>query len=595
MDISPRRPAISLKIRRHATLIVLVCAALLASRSAFAQLSQEGPKLVGSGVTGNAVQGFSVAVSADGNTAIVGAPADNNFAGAAWIWTRAGGVWTQQGAKLVGSGAVGGGEQQGSSVALSADGNTAIVGGPADDNFIGAAWIWTRAGGVWTQQGSKLVGSGAVGDAVQGQAVALSADGNTALVGGYNDDSGAGAVWVWTRSAALWTQQGAKLVAAGATGPAEQGTSVAIAADGNTAVVGGSADDNFIGAAWIWTRAGGVWTQRGAKLVGSDGVGGPNQGWAVSVSDDGTTIIVGAPGDNSGAGAAWVWTTSGATWIQQGSKLVGSGGSSANQGTSVSMAGDGNTAIVGGAGDNGGEGATWAWTRSAGLWTQRGSRMVGTGASGAAQQGWSAALSGDGITAVVGGFADNSGIGAAWIFLLAPPAVITHPASQTVAPGATATFTAAASGAQAVQWQKSLNGGASFQNISSATSTTYEFTTAASDSGTQLRAMFTNSSGTTTSDAGVLTVSFAPGILTQPASQTVAPGATATFTAAANGSPPPTVQWQVSTNGGTSFSDISGATSTTYSFTAAAADNGKQFRAVFTEQRRTRRRARPRP
>ena len=62
----------------------------------------------------------------------------------------------------------------------------------------------------------------------------------------------------------------------------------------------------------------------------------------------------------------------------------------------------------------------------------------------------------------------------------------------------------------------------------------------------------------------------------------MATGSTATFTAAASGSPTPTVQWQVSTNGGASFTDIVGATSTTYSFTVAAADNGKRFRAVFT-------------
>ena len=49
----------------------------------------------------------------------------------------------------------------------------------------GAAWVWTRSGGVWTQQGTKLVGTGAVGDADQGQSVSLSADGNTAIVGGW--------------------------------------------------------------------------------------------------------------------------------------------------------------------------------------------------------------------------------------------------------------------------------------------------------------------------------------------------------------------------------------------------------------------------
>ena len=75
---------------------------------------------------------------------------------------------------------------QGSSVALSADGNTAIGGGPGEG---GAVWIYTRNGGAWSQQGSKLVGSGAVGPAAQGISVALSADGNTAIVGGPQDAS----------------------------------------------------------------------------------------------------------------------------------------------------------------------------------------------------------------------------------------------------------------------------------------------------------------------------------------------------------------------------------------------------------------------
>src|ERR1700756_1245095 len=78
------------------------------------------------------------------------------------------------GTKLVGSGAVGN-AQQGQSVALSADGNTAIIGGNSDNSNAGAAWVFTRDGGVWSQQGNKLVGTGAVGTAQQGWSVALSA------------------------------------------------------------------------------------------------------------------------------------------------------------------------------------------------------------------------------------------------------------------------------------------------------------------------------------------------------------------------------------------------------------------------------------
>ena len=125
---------------------------------------------------GSIDQGASVALSADGNTAIVGGGSWWNLhigaTGAAWVFTRNSGVWTQQGSKLVGSGAVGN-ANQGESVALSADGNTAVVGGPKDNSDAGAAWVFARNSGVWTQH-AKLVGNGAVGEDSQG-AVALSA------------------------------------------------------------------------------------------------------------------------------------------------------------------------------------------------------------------------------------------------------------------------------------------------------------------------------------------------------------------------------------------------------------------------------------
>jgi FG-GAP repeat len=78
--------------------------------------------------------------------------------GAAWVFTRSGGVWHQQGGKLVGADATGS-ARQGWSVSLSGNGNTAIVGGPLDNSSFGAAWVYTRTAGVWTQQGSKLVGA----------------------------------------------------------------------------------------------------------------------------------------------------------------------------------------------------------------------------------------------------------------------------------------------------------------------------------------------------------------------------------------------------------------------------------------------------
>ncbi len=91
----------------------------------------------------------------------------------------------------------------------------------------------------------------------------------------------------------------------------------------------------------------------------------------------------------------------------------------------------------------------------------------------------------------------------------------------------------------------------------------------------------TNFNGSTSS--GVThTVNGSPVVTTPPNSQTVYSGSTATFTAAASGTPTPSVQWQVSTNGGASFTDFPGAISGTLSFVAQTTDNGKRFRAVFT-------------
>jgi len=390
---------------------------LILAHAAAAQFTQQGGKLVGTGAVGTARQARSVAISADGNTAIVGGYLDNSYAGATWVYTRSGGVWSQQGSKLVGNDTIGTNVQQGYSVAISSDGNTAIVGGYLDNSSVGAAWVYTRSGGVWSQQGSKLVGTGVVGTAWQGTSVAIAADGNTAIVGGFFDNSQAGAVWVYTRSGGVWSQQGSKLVGTGAVGAAWQGRSVAISADGNTAFVGGPSDNSSAGAVWVYTRSGGVWSQQGSKLVGTGAVGAAGQGGSVTISADGNTAIVGGYNDNSGAGAAWVYTRSGGVWTQQGSKLVGAGAVGASwQGNSVAISADGNTAFVGGPGDNSLAGAAWVYTRSGGVWSQQGTKLVGTGAVGAAWQGGSVAISGDGTTAIVGGPIDNSFAGAAWVF-----------------------------------------------------------------------------------------------------------------------------------------------------------------------------------
>src|SRR5262249_28412940 len=72
-----------------------------------------------------------------------------------------------------------------------------LVAGPNDNGGVGAAWIFRRSAGTWAQQGTKLVGSGAVGNAQQGYRVALSRGASTAVVGGIDDNNNTGETWVW--------------------------------------------------------------------------------------------------------------------------------------------------------------------------------------------------------------------------------------------------------------------------------------------------------------------------------------------------------------------------------------------------------------
>ncbi len=164
------------------------------------------------------------------------------------------------------------------------------------------------------------------------------------------------------------------------------------------------------------------------------------------------------------------------------------------------------------------------------------------------------------------------------------PSVTTQPSDQTVTAGATATFTAAASGnpTPSVQWMVSTDSGATFNDISGATSTTYSLTPTLAQNGDEFEAVFTNAAGSATTTAATLTVQAAPAVTTQPSDQTVTAGATATFTATASGNPTPSVQWMVSTDSGATFNDVPNATSASYSFIAAFAQNGEEFEAVFS-------------
>ena len=113
--------------------------------------------------------------------------------------------------------------------------------------------MFTRSvAGVWSQQGPKLTPTGEVGEGRFGVAVALSADGDTALIGALYDNGARGASWVFRRSGSTWTQEGGKLTGGGESGESEFGTNVALSADGATALIGGWRDNGGAGASWVF-------------------------------------------------------------------------------------------------------------------------------------------------------------------------------------------------------------------------------------------------------------------------------------------------------------------------------------------------------
>ena len=148
-----------------------------------------------------------------------------------------------------------------------------------------------------------------------------------------------------------------------------------------------------------------------------------------------------------------------------------------------------------------------------------------------------------------------------------PPTINLNPSNQTATAGQPTTFSAAANvvPAAAVQWQVSTNGGSSFSNVSGATSATLTVGSTVGDAKRlrirgdlqQLRGHGDDTS------AATLTVDYAPTVSVNPASQTVTAGQAATFSAAASANPAATVQWQVSSDGGSTFSNVSGAASAT--------------------------------
>lgn len=301
--------------------------------------------------------GRAVAVDGDGDMLLIGAPRAHSDAGAVWIYTLTGSTWTETSELLS---PVGGKGAFGRGVAVSRDGETVLVGAPqAGLSTGGEAWVFVQGGSTWEPLG-PLDGRGVASEGSFGRNVALSASGETALVGAPGIGQTQGAAWVFSAAGTDWSGSGARL-----TGSEESevgfGSSVALSGEGSTALVGAPADNGDVGAAWVFTNSGSGWSEAGSKLSGS-GAPGEEFGHGVALSGDGTHALVGAAGATGKRGDALLFENSGEGWGTAGARLAGgkSESGSALFGTSVALSLDGETMLAGGRADER-SGAAWVF------------------------------------------------------------------------------------------------------------------------------------------------------------------------------------------------------------------------------------------
>ncbi len=355
---------------------------------------------------GGAGDEFGRSVAVSGNTIIVGADGSNDSgenSGSAYVFVHSGAGWSQQ-AKLTADDAAAL-DIFGYSVSISGD--TAIVGAPWDDDKgdgSGSAYIFVRSGTAWSQQAKLTASDGAASDWF-GYSVAISGD--TAIVGAYGDDDNgdlSGAAYIFTRTGTAWSQQ-AKLTPGDGAGGDQFGCFVAI--DGDTVIVGAYGDDdkgNDSGAAYAFVRAGTSWSQQ-AKLTAIDGAALDSLGTTVDISGD--TAVISAHGDDDcgdGSGSAYVFVRNGTSWSQQ-ARLTPNDGATLDAFGFAAVSGD--TVIVGAHNDDDkgdSSGSAYIFTRNETSWSQEAKLTAGDGAAGD-HFGWSVALSGG--TAAVGALDDG--------------------------------------------------------------------------------------------------------------------------------------------------------------------------------------------
>jgi len=380
----------------------------------------------------------SVGISKTGNTAVIGALGDEDpngdFAGSAYVFSRDGGEWNQQ-AKLAADDGDND-DQFGSSVAVSGSGDTAVIGA----NTLGfrgnfdygseSAYVFSWDGGEWNQRAKFAAGDGNDGF---GSSVGISGDGDTAVIGAPTDEDPngpqGGSAYVFSRDGGEWNQQ-AKLAADDGDGYKSFGTSVELSESGDTVVIGARQDSSpnghEAGSAYVFSRDGREWNQQ-AKLAADDGDNDDQFGSSVAVSGSGDTAVIGAKHDEDPngtiAGSVYVFHQNGREWSQQVKLAADDGNDYDELGFSVSVSWDGNVVMIGSVGDedpNGDNaGSAYVFGQDGDEWSQQAKLAADDGDNGDSF-GSSLMISGSGDTAVIGAPNDEDpngdSAGSAYVF-----------------------------------------------------------------------------------------------------------------------------------------------------------------------------------
>ena len=310
---------------------------------------------VGSDIDGEASNdwsGYSVSLSSDGSILAISARHNNgngSNSGHVRVYQNVSGTWTQVGSDIDGEAE---NDYSGYSVSLSSDGSILAIGAPNNDgngNEAGHVRVYQNVSGTWTQVGSDIDGEAA--NDYSGWSVSLSNDGSIVAIGAKTNDgngNNSGHVRVYQNVSGTWTQVGSDID--GEVANDESGWSVSLDSSGTTVAIGARYNDGngtSSGHVRVYQNVSGTWTQVGSDIDGE--ASNDWSGYSVSLSSDGSIVAIGAPyndGNGSSAGHVRVYENVSGTWTQVGSDIDGEAASD-NSGYSVSLSNDGSTVAIG--------------------------------------------------------------------------------------------------------------------------------------------------------------------------------------------------------------------------------------------------------